>query len=149
MLSSFIANKYVDCTWKVSQNHQTVHSCASLPSCYLCQLSLWVGPLKKNKMHPKNKMLGSDPFYFSDLLDFLFSKGLQPPRSLEAHQRRVVILSFFLLNHNSRGKSLSEAEISQSQGCSSKVGIRSCAKTAECLLPASTNFNCSKVMSLT
>ena len=33
--------------WKVSQNDQTVHSCASLLSCYLCQLTWWVGPLKK------------------------------------------------------------------------------------------------------
>ena len=33
--------------WKVSQNDQTVHSGASLLSCYLCQLTWWVGPLKK------------------------------------------------------------------------------------------------------
>ena len=37
-------------------------------------------------------MLGSDPFYFLDLLDFLFSKGLQLPHSLEARQRRIIYI---------------------------------------------------------
>ena len=63
--------------WKVSQNDQTVHSCAPLLSCYLCQLTWWVGPLKK--MHPQNKMLGSDLILFSYVLDvFYFLKGSCP-----------------------------------------------------------------------
>ena len=45
-----------------------------------------LGP-SKNKMHPQNKMLGSDPILFSDLLDFLFFKGVVPPHSLEVEKK--------------------------------------------------------------
>ena len=65
--------------WNVSQNAQTVHSCASLQSCYLCQLTWWVRHLK-NKMHPQNKMPGSDPFYFHFIfIFFYFKRGSCPP----------------------------------------------------------------------
>ena len=55
--------------WNVSQNDQTVHSCAFLLSCYL-----WLST-SKNKMHPQNKMQGSDPFYF---FMFYFRSGFCP-----------------------------------------------------------------------
>ena len=58
--------------WKVSQNDPTVHSCASLLSCYLCQLTWWVGHLKKIKCW------GLTPFYFQICLIFYFLRGSCP-----------------------------------------------------------------------
>ena len=69
--------------WNVSQNDQTVHSCASLLSCYLCQLSLWVRPLQKIKCPQNNKMLGSDPILFQKSIGFarfhIFVRASAPP----------------------------------------------------------------------
>ena len=64
--------------------------CIFAISCYLCQLTLWVGPLKKQHA-PTNKMLGSDLILFWDLPDFFF-KGVLPPHSLEVHHTRMILL---------------------------------------------------------
>ena len=64
------------------------YSCASLPSCNLCQLSLWVRPLQKSHA-PKKKMLGSDPIFFKidrncSISYFVWSSA--PPSSLGTPQ---------------------------------------------------------------
>ena len=65
--------------WNVSQNDQTVHSCASLLSCYLCQLTWWVRHLKKIKCTHKIKCRGLTHFIFILFLFFYFKRGSCPP----------------------------------------------------------------------
>ena len=77
--------------WYISSKSLNVQSCASLPSCCLCQLSLWVGTLRKWNA-PKIKCWGLTRFIFRICSICLFSKGLHPPHSLEARQRRVIYI---------------------------------------------------------
>ena len=52
--------------------HKMIRRFTAVHLCYHAISVTWLGGLgtSKNKMHPQNKMLGSDPILFSDLLVF-------------------------------------------------------------------------------
>ena len=119
----------------------TVHSCASLLSCYLCRLGWWVGPLKKQNAPPQNKMLGSDPILFQICsIFFIFFRGAHP-HSLGVRHRRIII--------DVVEESLALRNRFKLIACVQALTHTTAKLTNDCTLQSPYNYCCCKIIAIT